>query len=229
MSPPATSGERRRDALLVVLATGTGAVDATSFERLGHVFGSVMTGNLVLLGIGVGSADGRVALAAGCAMVAYLLAVLLAAPHRDGTEDELLWPRRATACLLADLALLVIFTAGWEIDGAHPARLFQLLLLADVSGAMGLQAAAVRQIGQVSTTYLTSTLTGVIEAFARLRLTGAELRSLAILLAALTGAAITVVLIDDARRASPAPVLLPLCLVLLAAPRLSGVRAAGRS
>jgi len=40
-----------RDSLVVLLTVTTGAVDAASFLALGHVFGSVITGNLVLRGV----------------------------------------------------------------------------------------------------------------------------------------------------------------------------------
>jgi len=40
-----------RDGLLVLLTLTTGAVDASCFLHLGHVFSSVVTGNLILLGV----------------------------------------------------------------------------------------------------------------------------------------------------------------------------------
>ncbi|HEX5292883.1 MAG TPA: DUF1275 family protein, partial [Streptosporangiaceae bacterium] len=43
-----------RDALMVALTLVTGATDAVAFTRLGNVFTSVMTGNMVLLGVAVG-------------------------------------------------------------------------------------------------------------------------------------------------------------------------------
>ena len=46
MKLPSTA---RRDALVVVLGLTTGAVNAVTFLRLGNVFSSVLTGNLVLL------------------------------------------------------------------------------------------------------------------------------------------------------------------------------------
>ena len=52
--PPAPEQPRHiatRDGLLVLLTLTTGAVDASSFLHLGNVFSSVITGNLVLLGL----------------------------------------------------------------------------------------------------------------------------------------------------------------------------------
>jgi Protein of unknown function (DUF1275) len=55
----------RRDVPLTVLAVaitlGTGAMDVVSFTRLGGVFSSVMTGNLVLLGLAAARPSGELA------------------------------------------------------------------------------------------------------------------------------------------------------------------------
>ena len=48
MAGPSTSIGSRA-ARLILLAMATGATDATAFERLGHTFASVITGNLVLI------------------------------------------------------------------------------------------------------------------------------------------------------------------------------------
>ena len=69
---------------------------------------------------------------------------------------------RVTACLAAELAVLAAFSAGWEVTGGRPAGASRMLLLAGAGVAMGMQSAAVRRLGQFSTTYLTSTLTGVL-------------------------------------------------------------------
>ncbi len=76
------------------------------------------------------------------------------------------WPAHVTAALVTELVLMALFTAGWEISGASPAGSAQLLLLAAAAAAMGTQTAAVRSLGlaEISTTYLTGTLAGVITA-----------------------------------------------------------------
>ena len=45
-----------RDGLLVLLTLTTGAVDASCFLHLGNVFSSVITGNLILLGVAAATA-----------------------------------------------------------------------------------------------------------------------------------------------------------------------------
>ncbi|MFB9839202.1 DUF1275 family protein, partial [Actinoallomurus acaciae] len=65
-------------AAVVLLALGSGAVDAFSFAALGAVFASVMTGNLVLLGVSVVHAHLDEAMAAVSAITAYVAGVLAA-------------------------------------------------------------------------------------------------------------------------------------------------------
>jgi hypothetical protein len=55
----------------------SGAIDITSFTRLGTVFSSVMTGNLVLLGLAVERASGELASHTAPAFAGYILGVAL--------------------------------------------------------------------------------------------------------------------------------------------------------
>ncbi len=210
----------------MLLALTTGATDATAFERLGHVFASVITGNLVVLGVSAVQADGHLALFAGCALAAYAAGVFLAAPRRPAAAPprDSLWPSGTSAALLADLILLAVFAVLWEVDGSHPARLAQVVMLALCAAAMGVQSTAVRRLGQLSTTYLTSTLTGLVESLAVREWPRDHNRSLAILIAAVAGAAAGVALITHARRWLPAMQLLPLVIVLPASLPLIGRR-----
>lgn len=219
---------RVRDALLVWLAVTTGATDATAFVRLGHVFASVVTGNLVLLGVSGVQTDGFLALSSGCAIVGYALGVLVGSPRRRlSGGPRCVWPRATTRALELDLVLLVAFAVGWELDGLRPSRAVQIILLTIVATAMGTQSAAVRRMGAMSTTYLTSTTTGLIEALAARRWSGAETRGLGILVMAVAGAAAAVALILHAHRWLPAVQLVPLAAVLLAGRRLAGVKVPG--
>lgn len=201
--------------LVVVLAVTAGATDATAFERLGHVFASVITGNLVLLGISAVHTDGRLALSAGCALAGYGAGVLLAAPRRgELARAGPLWPAAATVALAADLALLAAFAVVWEADGPHFSRTAEIIALVLCSAAMGVQSTAVRRLGAMSTTYLTSTLTALLEALVARQWKPAHGRSAAILLAAIAGAAAAVALIIHAPAWLPVAQLVPLAIVL---------------
>lgn len=218
--------ERIRDGLLVLLAVTTGATDATAFERLGHVFASVITGNLVLLGISAVQPDGRLALFSGAALAGYGAGVLLAAPRRRAPEakEPPLWPAAATTALAGDLVVLVVFGVFWEIDGRHPGRGAQVGLLVLCAVAMGIQSTAVRRMGQVSTTYLTSTLTGLLEAVVSRRWVPEHGRSLGIVIAAVAGAAAGLAVDSHGRAWLPAVQLIPLAVVVLGSLRLIPAR-----
>jgi uncharacterized membrane protein YoaK (UPF0700 family) len=208
---------RSRDGLVILLAMTTGATDATAFERLGNAFASVITGNLVLLGVGATRADGRLALFSGCALAGYAAGVLVSAPRRaEQPAERSTWPRASTVALIADLALLVAVMVGWELSHGRPGKAPQLLMLAGAAAAMGMQSTAIRRLGPMSTTYLTSTFIGVFEAIAARRWSADENRSAAILTVAVAGAAAATALIVNAPRVLPAIVLTPLAIVIVA-------------
>jgi uncharacterized membrane protein YoaK (UPF0700 family) len=210
----------RRGALLVLLALATGATDAAAFERLGHVFASVITGNLVVLGVGAVSGDHHLTLFAGCALVGYSIGVLSAAPRRQQPPAEHGWPRGATVALSGELLTLAAFAVGWELAGRHPTEAWQAILVVVGAAAMGVQSTAVRRLGQVSTTYLTSTLTGLVEDLRVRRRSEGQARSIGILAMALAGAAAATALILYARILLPLLQLGPVAIVILASRRL---------
>jgi uncharacterized membrane protein YoaK (UPF0700 family) len=203
---------------LILLAVCSGTIDAVAFVRLGNVFASVITGNLILLGISIARGAGRSALTAGCALAAYAIGVVAFAPHREEDarpEHGEHWPRAVTLVLSCEFALLVALSVGWEVTSGRPGRLMQLLLLAAAAAAMGAQSTAIRRLGPVSTTYLTSTFIMTLEGLARGRWSAVELRSLAILGAALAGALVAVELIMHAPRLVPVLALVPLASAIV--------------
>lgn len=209
-----------RDSLLILLALATGATDAAAVEHLGHVFASVITGNLVLLGVSVVRGDHHLTLFAGCALAGYAIGVLLGAPRRKRTPPETGWPPGARTALTIELALLLIFAAGWEIAGSHPSEAWQASLVTLAAAGMGAQSTAVRRFGQISTTYLTSTLTALFEDLRARRRTPEQVRSLSILATALVGAGAATALILHARPVLPVLQLVPVTVVILASRRL---------
>lgn len=201
--------------LVVVLAVTTGALDAVIFLHLARVFSSVITGNMVLLGIAAGGHAGSLAVHAGVALAGYAVGVLAAAPVSPAQAGQrAVWPAMVTRGLAAEFALLAAFSAGWVITAGRPAGAGQLALLAAAAAAMGMQSTAVRRLGQMSSTYMTSTLTGVIAALAvRKRPEGLE-RSLSTFAAIVAGAAAGAVTSAYAVDWLPAVLLGPLALVV---------------
>lgn len=205
-----------RDSLVVVLTVTTGAVDATSFLALGSVFSSVVTGNIVLLGVAAGTGRPELAVHSGVALAGYVAGVLAGAPlaaqrhHASGT-----WPPSVTVTLAVELVILVAFTVGWELAGTHPSGGGQLALVAVLAAAMGLQAAAVRRLGQMSTTYLTSTLTALVAGLVTGSKPDGMARSIGVLIAIIVGAIAASVLLEEARAWVPLLILVPLGLVIV--------------
>src|SRR5579859_838277 len=163
--------------IAIALTFASGAADVASFTQLGGVFTSVMTGNIVLWGLA--AARGSLSLASHTAVSigGYIVGVAggtwnahaakdRAAPAQ--TSDGRVLPAHVIWVLLAELTLLAGFTVGWEVSGASPAGWAQFALLATLAAAMGAQSSAVNDMGltQVSTTYLTGTLTGLVSSLA---------------------------------------------------------------
>lgn len=206
-----------RDSLVVVLTLTTGAVDAASFLALGNVFGSVITGNMVLLGVAAGTGRSALAVHSGVALAGYMAGVAVGAPLavRQASDDGATWPPSVTVTLLVELGVLSAFSVVWELAGSAPRGTLQLALVFVLAAAMGLQAAAVRRLGQMSTTYLTSTLTGLVAGLVTTSKPDGMTRSLGVLAAIVAGAAVASVILKTGPAWLPAAVLIPLGLVIV--------------
>jgi uncharacterized membrane protein YoaK (UPF0700 family) len=144
--------DRRDTTLLLVMVVAAAATDAISYLGLGKVFPANMTGNTVLLGIGLATGDlssaGRSAVALGGFVLGA--AITGASGHGRGWASEPLFGAASEA------ALVITALLWWLID-PHPVRLALIVLL---SLAMGGQSAAISRLGfGVSTTYITGTWT----------------------------------------------------------------------
>lgn len=209
-------GEDLRDLWLLALAFGSGAVDAISFLGLGRVFTANMTGNIVLLGLAVGSAAGGEATRSAVSLVAFTAAVFtalwLARRVRQGR------PAAGVATAFALEAVVQIgFLVGWLLASGRPAHALELVLVAVSALAMGLQSGAVTRLGVrgVSTTYITGTLVGLIGEL--VTLTGSRrdwVRRGLVLVALLAGAACGGLMVVGARRLAP---VVPLAMTLFVA------------
>jgi uncharacterized membrane protein YoaK (UPF0700 family) len=217
-----------RDYRVVLLTITSGAVNAVSFLALGKVFSSVITGNLVLLGVAATTHSSVEAIHASLAIAGYVAGVLIGAPlaarrsHQGGT-----WPASVTATLAAELVVLAGFSVGWELSDGSPHHGAQLALLIVAAAAMGMQSSAVHRLGRMSSTYLTSTLVAVLTGLAtRTRPDGLG-RSLGALAAIVVGALAGGILARSAHAWLPVAVLLPLGVVV--AGSLAGSRRAKRA
>lgn len=192
--------------LVVLLTLTTGATDVATFMRLGQVFASVMTGNLVLLGLGIGRSISGLAQHAGIAIGGYVVgAALGTAVTHWGRTYGLSSSRRTALSLSLELALLGAFTGGWEVTGGRPAGADVLVLLALATVGMGIQSATVMRLGVpgLSTTYLTGTLTSVVSSVVTRTFEPGFARSAAVLAAIAFGAGVGAALVASAPAAAP--------------------------
>jgi uncharacterized membrane protein YoaK (UPF0700 family) len=148
--------------LLATLSAAAGCLDVVCLTRLGGLFASVITGNLVQLGHAIASVDARLAVGATAAVGSYALGVAAGAVAlRSGGAG---WRRRATRVLAVEAVLLAGVAAGWWATGARPGHTGAPVLLGLASSATGMQSAVTISVGVrgASTTYLTGTLTDVV-------------------------------------------------------------------
>jgi uncharacterized membrane protein YoaK (UPF0700 family) len=142
-------------ALLLVMTVVTGAVDAVSILRLGHVFVANMTGNVVFLGFALAGAPGFSVSASVVALAAFL--------GGAGTAGRT-FPKALPAVLVRVAAAEAVLCGGATAVAALAtgtgARYAMTVLLA---AAMGAQNAAARKLAvpDLTTTVLTLTLTGL--------------------------------------------------------------------
>lgn len=215
---------RRRHALVVVLTFLTGSADAVGFLALGGAFSSVMTGNMVLLGLSAGSGHAELALTSGCAIVSFITGVLAGARLVGAARpDDPVWPRQVTRALVLELLVFVVFLVVWQVNLPHPSAHVDLGLLMLSAAALGIQSSAIQRFGVpgLSSTYLTGTLTSLIAGFAAQR-PWRDLRPKAhVLLALMTGAAAGALVTIHLPAWSPVLLLVPLVTVIAVSARMA--------
>jgi uncharacterized membrane protein YoaK (UPF0700 family) len=210
-------GEWVRNAVLVLLSTSTGAVDALSWLGLDKVFSAFMTGNVVFLGFRAGGATGPSVPRVLAALAAFSVGAFISGRIvRRAGETESVWSPRVTLALAAGLVFQVAFFAVWSSVGGLPSTTTGDVLIALSSLAMGMQSAAIFSLGlrAIFTTAFTATVTvffGDLAGWAQAR--GERYRLLAVALGVFAGAAIGAFVFDHAERWAPA---LPLGLSALA-------------
>jgi uncharacterized membrane protein YoaK (UPF0700 family) len=184
---------------LIVLTASTASLDVTAFLRLGGVFASVMTSNLVFVGIAAVKTEAAFGTRCAVAILSYIAGVAIGSVIAQPSENEnRLGTRPLSLLLTGELAILVGYTIWWMAVGGHPSGWTQLVLLGVIACAMGAQSAASRQLGNpnASTTYLTGTLTSLVSSLAARHRPDPE--SVVVILALVAGAAAGVGLLDVA-------------------------------
>lgn len=153
---------RRLDlAMLLLLTFSTGMVDAIGYLGFDKVFTGNMTGNVVILGMGLAGADDVPVLRPALALVFFMVGAALSGRILGDIGEA--WHRRTTlifaivAVGCAGLSLYVALVPDPEIGLAGT------IFTSALSALMGAQAAAARKmkIADVTTVVVTSTIVGL--------------------------------------------------------------------
>jgi uncharacterized membrane protein YoaK (UPF0700 family) len=211
-----------RDRLVVLLALVSGATDATGFLSLGGAFASVMTGNMVLVGVAVGSGDGSLVGLLLFAIGGYVAGAALGARVAGAPrEADPLWPRAVSRGLLVELALFAVFAVAWWALGSDPGETSAAGLLGLTALALGIQSSAIQRFGVpgLSTTYLTGTLTTVVIRLVSRQPLRTVRHSATILLGLVAGAGLAAALVTLAPWSAPTLQVSLLAAVLVVARR----------
>ena len=202
-----------RDPLLVALALAAGVVDAISLTVLG-VFTAAVTANVVFVGIALGDGDFHSALRAGLAIAGFVVGVLIASRVMRVRGDETRPIARAPLVLAGIAAAQLAFLVGWlAADGRPEGTALDLLAIASALAMGGQTAVAVSWRPDVSTTYVTGTLTVLIGELVAATGTRADRgRQLSVIAAVAFGATAGSLLIAHERSLAAA---LPLAITLV--------------
>lgn len=205
-----------RQLLIVLLAINSGAIDAIGFIALGGAFSSVMTGNMVLIGISAAHADGALARTAVLSLVCFIVGCAVGAriAGKARTGDGI-WPAPIRQALIVELLLVIGVLVGWELTGPDRSGAAPLAMLGANALALGVQSSAMQRFGVagLSTTYLTGTLTTVVSRLALREPVRRVGPSAAILAGLIVGAFLGALLAIHANAWAP---VLPLVLVAAA-------------
>jgi uncharacterized membrane protein YoaK (UPF0700 family) len=190
-APPANPEARLRDLLLIGLTFTAGIVDAVSYLGLGQIFTANMTGNLVFLALAVGQGTLFLALRSVTALIGFSLGAIVAGRSLGRAPGAAPWSDQVTRVLLGELVLVACFALGWAIPAGNPGGDLLYALIAVSAFAMGLQNAVARHLAVpgLTTTVITTALTGFMAEFAALGISGPQTRRWAWAILALFGGA----------------------------------------
>ncbi|WP_256895639.1 YoaK family protein [Rhodococcus sp. 1163] len=147
--------------LMLALTFVTGVVDAVGFLGLDRVFTGNMTGNIVILGMGIAGADELPVLGPGVALVAFAAGAFLSGLLLRNTAPG--WQPRTTTLLGIGGVVLAVLVGVFLVLGEDPAPNVKVVIAACIATVMGEQAAVARRLAikDMTTVVVTSTLTSL--------------------------------------------------------------------
>lgn len=148
-------------ALMLVLTFSTGVIDAVGYLGLDRVFTGNMTGNVVLLGVGLTGTTDLPVLRPILALAAFCVGAVVAGRLLRGHAGH--WSTRMTG-VFATVTVILAGTGAALVTVGDPGHEPWTGIATGASAlAMGMQAAAARvlKVADVTTVVVTSTLTGL--------------------------------------------------------------------
>jgi len=157
-------------AVALSLAAVAGFVDAFVFLNVTNVFVANMSGNLIRLGIVFGSTDWPAVAGSVAALVAFTCGVVVAIAHHDRAlrQSKQLRPDQLLLVEAVLIAVLPILLIRDDVAASSDPGAVQYLIVGLGAFAMGIQASALRRVGDVAvaTTYGTGTIVRIGEKLA---------------------------------------------------------------
>lgn len=156
---------------MLALSFAAGYIDALSYLGLNRVLTANMTGNTVLLAVGLAQFDPEAVVRSSLALAGFVGGAALGAWIVERDLVTGVWPRAVTLALTVEAAILGAFAAGWQWFGDASAAAPTAILIVLSAFAMGLQSAAIRrlEVSGIATTYITGTLTNLVARVMRSR------------------------------------------------------------
>ncbi len=131
--------ERARDMLVLILAFGSGCMDAFAILALGGVFISALTGNTVLLGISIVQGDYERAVASILVFAAFIPGTLVGTKILRSAQPGPHWSRQMTNAMALEAVLIFVFFLILMLRGDSGDLASIILPILVGSFAMGLQ------------------------------------------------------------------------------------------
>jgi uncharacterized membrane protein YoaK (UPF0700 family) len=189
-----------------------------------------MTGNVVFLALAVGQRSLLTALHSVGALIGFCAGAVGAGRILLRPRPQGIWPWRVTRVLSGELACMAAFAVAWAVLGGSPGGGWPLYLLIGLSSVgMGMQNAAARHLAVpgLTTTVVTSALTGFMVDLPALGIAGpVQRRSGWAVLALFSGAAVGAALMVFARAIAPIVTVATVAVVVFVAYRAFGGAAA---
>jgi uncharacterized membrane protein YoaK (UPF0700 family) len=176
---------------MLALTFSTGVIDAVGYLGLDRVFTGNMTGNVVILGMGIVGAEDLPVLGPLLALVGFMAGAALGGRVLKVAEPG--WTQRTTILFGLVAAVMLIVAVLLFVIGDDFSQPVGITITTVLGAAMGVQAATARFIAvkDVTTVVVTSTITGLAadSVLGSGKGTGQSLRRASAVLLILAGAA----------------------------------------